>query len=148
MGIVDEWTLSTYLGRENASFTLETHYDTFFTKSTFQEIAQAGLDHVRISFPYWFVENVDPSDPYVAQIGWRYLLRAIEYCREFGIRVNLCLHAAPGSQNGFNHSGRQGAINWLMGYFMSNFARVNNQSKRNDKWGQNYHVSGAICHIL
>ena len=91
-------------------------------------MAQAGFDHVRISFPYWFIKNVNPTDPYVEMIGWRYLLRAIEYCREFGLRVNLCLHTAPGSQNGFNHrftfhfsrvlicSGREGTIGWLNGY--------------------------------
>jgi glucan 1,3-beta-glucosidase len=76
------------------------------------------------------IRNVNPTDPYVAQVGWRYLLRAIEYCREFGLRVNIVLHAAPGSQNGWNHryssspsyinmlSGRQGVIGFLNGYAM------------------------------
>lgn len=63
----------------------------------------AGFDHVRISFPYWLVANVNSNDPYVEKVGWRYLLRGIEWAREVGLRVNICLHAAPGSQNGLYH---------------------------------------------
>jgi glucan 1,3-beta-glucosidase len=91
-----------YLG-SNAPAVLEQHYSGFVTKSTFTDMAAAGFDHVRIPFPYWIINNVNQSDPYVAQIGWRYLLRGIEWAREAGLRVNLDFHAAPGSQNGFNH---------------------------------------------
>ena len=49
------------------------------------------------------------------KISWRYLLRGIEYARKYGLRVNLDLHALPGSQNGWSHSGRQGSIGWLNG---------------------------------
>jgi glucan 1,3-beta-glucosidase len=54
MGIVDEYTLSTYLGAR-AEGILEKHYATFVTETTFKEIAAAGLDHVRIPFSYWAV---------------------------------------------------------------------------------------------
>ncbi|GAA6064426.1 hypothetical protein JCM10212_001201 [Sporobolomyces blumeae] len=40
---------------------------------------------------------------------------AIEWARKYGLRINLDLHAVPGSQNGYNHSGRQGTINFLNG---------------------------------
>jgi glucan 1,3-beta-glucosidase len=103
LGIVDEYSLSQHLGPGNASLTIEEHYMSFITRSSFEEIRDAGFDHVRISFPYWIIENVNPNDPYVEKIGWRYLLRAIEWAREVGLRINICLHAAPGSQNGFNH---------------------------------------------
>jgi glucan 1,3-beta-glucosidase len=43
------------------------------------------------------------------------LLRGIEYARKYGLRVNLDLHSLPGSQNGWNHSGRQGSIGWILG---------------------------------
>lgn len=48
-GVVDEWTLCAHLGSQAAS-TIENHYNTFVTESTFQDIANAGLDHVRIPF--------------------------------------------------------------------------------------------------
>ncbi len=113
-GIIDEWTLTTILGPSEAAKKLEKHYAQFINAHSFQDIQAAGFDHVRIPFSYWAVTTY-PGDPYVPKISWRYLLRAIEYARQAGLRVNLDLHAVPGSQNGWNHSGRQGAIGWLNG---------------------------------
>ena len=112
--VIDEWTLTTALGSEQAKNTLEQHYSSFINAQTFSDIRAAGLDHVRIPFSYWAVVTYE-GDPYVANVSWRYLLRGIEYCRLNGLRVKLDLHAVPGSQNGWNHSGRQGAIGWLNG---------------------------------
>jgi glucan 1,3-beta-glucosidase len=112
-GIVDEWTLMNKLG-PRAKDTMEKHYSAFITKKTFSDIRAAGMDHVRFPFGYWIVQ-IFGDEPYVAQVSWRYLLRGIEYCRQNGLRVNLDLHGAPGSQNGWNHSGRQGRIGWLNG---------------------------------
>ncbi|KUJ23009.1 glycoside hydrolase [Mollisia scopiformis] len=114
LGIIDEWTLTTHLGASAAKSTLEKHYATFVGEQTFKDIADAGLDHVRIPFSYWAVTTYD-SDPYVFRVSWRYLLRGIEWARKYGLRINLDLHGLPGSQNGWNHSGRQGTIGWLNG---------------------------------
>ncbi|PTU20056.1 hypothetical protein P175DRAFT_0264841 [Aspergillus ochraceoroseus IBT 24754] len=111
--VIDEYTLSKTLGSDAAS-TIEKHYATFITEQDFADIRDAGLDHVRIQFSYWAFAPID-GEPYVPKIAWRYLLRAIEYCRKYGLRVNLDPHGIPGSQNGFNHSGRQGQIGWLNG---------------------------------
>ncbi|KAE8376266.1 glycoside hydrolase superfamily [Aspergillus bertholletiae] len=112
-GIIDEYTLCKKLGSSAAS-KIEKHYADFISEQDFADMRDAGLDHVRIQFSYWAVTTYD-GDPYVAKISWRYLLRAIEYCRKYGLRVNLDPHGIPGSQNGWNHSGRQGAIGWLNG---------------------------------
>jgi len=112
-GIIDEYTLCTYLNTSCAS-TLEKHYAAFVTEQTFADIAAAGLDHVRIPYSYWAVQTYD-GDPYLFRTSWRYLLRGIEWARKHGLRVNLDLHGLPGSQNGWNHSGRQGPIGWLNG---------------------------------
>ena len=77
LGIIDEWTLTTYLG-DNANSVLEKHYATFVSEQTFIDIAAAGLDHVRIPFSYWAVVTYD-GDPYVFRTSWRYLLRGIEW---------------------------------------------------------------------
>jgi glucan 1,3-beta-glucosidase len=114
LGIIDEYTMTSYLGSSSAKSTLEKHYATFVTEQTFKEIAAAGLDHVRIPFSYWAVTTYS-GDPYVYRVSWRYLLRGIEWARKYGLRINLDLHALPGSQNGWNHSGRQGPIGWLNG---------------------------------
>jgi glucan 1,3-beta-glucosidase len=112
--VVDEWTLCQKLGSTSAKSALEQHYSSFMNAQTFAEVRAAGFDHVRLPFSYWAVTTY-PGDPYVAKVSWRYLLRAIEYARQNGIRVKLDLHALPGSQNGWNHSGRQGPIGWLNG---------------------------------
>ncbi|KAI0539089.1 glycoside hydrolase family 5 protein [Xylaria digitata] len=114
LGIVDEWTLCKHLGAKTTATTLEKHYATFVTEQTFKEIRNAGLDHVRIPYSYWAVQTYD-DDPYLFRISWRYLLRGIEWARKYGLRVNLDLHGLPGSQNGWNHSGRLGPIGWLNG---------------------------------
>lgn len=44
-----------------------------------------------------------------------YFLKGIQWARKYGIRINLDLHAVVGSQNGWNHSGRFGQINFLRG---------------------------------
>ncbi|KAL8809188.1 MAG: hypothetical protein Q9200_003635 [Gallowayella weberi] len=113
-GIIDEYTLTKELGPQKAAKMLEKHYAMFIKEQDFKQIQAAGFDHVRISYSYWAVTTY-PGDPYVPKISWRYMLRAIEYCRRYGLRVNLDLHALPGSQNGWNHSGRQGVIGWLNG---------------------------------
>ncbi|KFY81988.1 hypothetical protein V500_10922 [Pseudogymnoascus sp. VKM F-4518 (FW-2643)] len=112
--IVDEYSLCKKLGPKEAAKTLEKHYSTFITEDDFKAIAAAGLDHVRIPFSYWAVKTYD-DDPYVQGISWRYLLRGIEWARAHGLRVKLDLHGAPGSQNGWNHSGRQGKVDWISG---------------------------------
>ncbi len=111
--VVDEYTLSAKLGVSGQRL-IETHYATFITKQDMVDIADAGLDHVRIPYPYWVVATYE-GDPYLPKVGWRYLLRAIEWARESGLRVKLDLHAAPGSQNGWTHSGRLGSIDWVSG---------------------------------
>jgi glucan 1,3-beta-glucosidase len=111
--IVDEWSLTEKLG-SSAQRVLESHYSTFITKQSFIDIKNAGLDHVRIQYPYWAVTTY-PGDPYLPKVAWRYLLRAIEYARQNGLRVNLDLHSVPGSQNGWAHSGHQGSIGWILG---------------------------------
>ena len=112
--VVDEWTLSQTLGPTTAKTTIEKHYSDWVDESTFAEIQAAGFDHVRIPFSYWAVKTYK-GDPYVEMVSWRYLLRGIEWARKYGLRINLDLHGAPGSQNGWNHSGHQGTIGWLNG---------------------------------
>ncbi|KAF3318640.1 hypothetical protein TWF173_006657 [Orbilia oligospora] len=114
LGVVDEYTLSAHLGAKATAQTLEKHYATFVTEQTFKEIAEAGLDHVRIPYPYWIV-TPEANDPYLPRVGWRYLLRGIEWARKYGLRIKLDLHSIQGGQNGWNHSGRQGILGWVNG---------------------------------
>ena len=37
----------------------------------------------------------------------------MRWCDEIGLKVLIDLHGAPGSQNGFDNSGRRGDIGWI-----------------------------------
>jgi len=110
---VDEWTLCQALGTKAAS-TIENHYKTFITEKDFADIASAGLNWVRLPVGWWMIETWD-KEPFVEGISFKYFLKAITWARKYGLRINLDLHAVPGSQNGWNHSGRLGTIGFLHG---------------------------------
>ncbi|GAA94045.1 glycoside hydrolase family 5 protein [Mixia osmundae IAM 14324] len=110
---IDEWTLAAAMGTNYAAG-MESHYDTFVTEQDFAQIAGAGLNWIRLSVPFWMIETY-PGEPYLEGVAFKYFLKAITWARKYGIRINLDLHTAPGSQNGWNHSGRYGSVNFLMG---------------------------------
>ncbi|EJD38715.1 glycoside hydrolase family 5 protein [Auricularia subglabra TFB-10046 SS5] len=113
-----EWTLTQAMradqGPDGGTKQLEDHYKTFITEKDFAEIAGAGLNWVRLPIPYWAIEVWD-GEPFLERVAWQYCLKAFQWARKYGIRVNLDLHTMPGSQNGWNHSGKTGAINWMSG---------------------------------
>ncbi|GAA6019696.1 hypothetical protein JCM10207_009231 [Rhodosporidiobolus poonsookiae] len=122
---VDEWTLSLALRRRGGQAELErvlrAHYETFITELDFIAIAAAGLTWIRLPVPYWAIstwtvageERVD--EPFLEGVAWEYVLRCTRWAQKYGLRLNLDLHSVPGSQNGWNHSGRLGAIGVLHG---------------------------------
>ncbi|EGN96212.1 glycoside hydrolase family 5 protein [Serpula lacrymans var. lacrymans S7.3] len=93
---------------------LETHYSTFITERDFAAIAGAGLNFVRIPVPWWAIETRG-NEPFLPKVSWTYFLKAIKWARKYGLRINLDFHALPGSQNGWNHSGKLGSVNVLNG---------------------------------
>ncbi|WAQ85468.1 hypothetical protein PtA15_6A96 [Puccinia triticina] len=109
----DEWELSVRLGSSLAK-TVEAHYDSFIVEEDFAQIASAGLNWVRIPVGWWMIETLG-SEPFLAGVSWKYFFRAIVWARKYGLRINLDLHAVPGSQNGWNHSGRLGTVGFLSG---------------------------------
>jgi aryl-phospho-beta-D-glucosidase BglC (GH1 family) len=112
---VDEWTLSTLIQTRDGNLNaIQNHYDTFITEEDFAQIAAAGLNWVRIPLPFWAIE-VYPGEPFLPKVSWTYFLKAIEWARKYGLRINLDLHTIPGSQNGWNHSGKTGEIDFLAG---------------------------------
>ncbi|EKM81294.1 hypothetical protein AGABI1DRAFT_72198 [Agaricus bisporus var. burnettii JB137-S8] len=116
-GASDEWSLSTAMAADTASGglnQLEDHYKTFITEQDFAAIAGAGLNWIRLPIPFWAVEKWD-GEPFLEKVAWKYALKAFQWARKYGLRVNLDLHTIPGSQNGYNHSGKGGSINFLHG---------------------------------
>jgi glucan 1,3-beta-glucosidase len=43
--------------------------------------------------------DIREDEPWVSG-SWKYLLKSLEWCREYKIKAIIDLHGAPGSQNG------------------------------------------------
>jgi len=110
---VDEYTFTQQLGKDAAQSKLQQHWDSWITESDFQQMARAGLNHVRIPIGYWSVLPRD-GDPYV-QGAYERLGRALDWAQGAGLKVMIDLHGAPESQNGFDNSGKYGAPSWGQG---------------------------------
>jgi len=110
---IDEYTLSQNMG-DNLTAAMTEHYDTFITERDFIEIVSAGLNWIRLPMAHWAI-STSPEEPYLERVSWNYVLKALGWARKYGLRVNLDLHTLPGSQNGWNHSGKIGTVNWMNG---------------------------------
>jgi glucan 1,3-beta-glucosidase len=102
----DEYNLCLALD-DKAKARLDRHRETFITDGDFRWIKDCGLNAVRLPVGYWALEA---PKPYVENS--RFISFALDQCRKNGLKLLLDLHGAPGSQNGWDHSGRSGPINW------------------------------------
>ncbi|KAL5638947.1 hypothetical protein ACGC1H_003349 [Rhizoctonia solani] len=119
--IIDEYTFGQFQDYNAAHSKLVAHWDSWITESDFAAIAAAGLNHVRIPIGYWAFD-ISGGEPY-HQGQYPYLLKAVQWARNHGIKVLVDLHGAPGSQNGFDNSGKKGAVTWHTN--SQNVARTN-----------------------
>ena len=102
----DEWSLQASApggGQER----LRKHRQEFVTEEDIAAIAKEGFTFVRVPVGYWLWRDVEGylSDPYI--VG-----RLLEWCEKYGLKVVISLHGAPGTQNGWDHSGRIGKVEW------------------------------------
>lgn len=134
----DEFSLSVELGPEKARSRLEGHRKKFITRSHIKKIKQLGLNSLRVPVGYWLFEDIDG---FVGG-GYKYLDKLFEWASEFDLQVLICLHGAPGSQNGWDHSGRSGEIGWSVNRrdnMLSSLSAIESIAKRYGKhdrlWG-------------
>lgn len=113
--VKDEYTLTKLLGKEKAREYLQKHYSTWVTEDTFKRIRDLGLNHVRIPVGFWALGGLTEDEPYVPDLSLDYLLQGLKWAAQYGLRAMVEIHGAPGSQNGWNHSGRSGQIRWMNG---------------------------------
>jgi glucan 1,3-beta-glucosidase len=102
----DEYTFCLE-GGADALKRLGKHRDTFITEADFRWIAARGLNAVRLPVGYWVLEG---DKPFVSARA--HFERALCWASKHGLGVLVDLHAAPGSQNRWDHSGRAGEIGW------------------------------------
>lgn len=106
-----EMQLVLALGREEAEKRLRKHREEWIREEDFDWMAAHGVNSVRIPVGWWIAKSPAPSE--FVDGSLEYLDKAFEWAEARGIRVVVCLHAAQGSQNGWEHSAsRDGIPNW------------------------------------
>ena len=88
--VKDEYTFCQVLGKGEAYNRLSNHWNTWITQDDFNQIANAGMNHVRIPIGYWAAAPLD-GDPYV-QGQLQVLDQAVNWARNAGLRIMLDLH--------------------------------------------------------
>lgn len=104
----DLYTLCLELGPDEASKRMHQHWSTWFVKNDFEVMSQNGINHIRLPMGYW---DIVETYPFVFG-GADFIDKAIRWAADFNMTVLIDLHGAPGSQNGNDHSGHGGEINW------------------------------------
>jgi glucan 1,3-beta-glucosidase len=103
----DEYTLCEELGKAKARERLKRHRDTWVTDDDFRWLHARGINAVRLPVNYGIAEENPPFLTAMDTLDW-----AFATAKKHGIGVLLDLHGVPGSQNGWDHSGRQGTLGW------------------------------------
>ncbi len=85
---VDEYTFTASVS--NAKSILQNHWNTWITQDDFNQMAAAGLNHVRIPIGYWSVLPID-GEPYV-QGAYDVLGQALDWASGAGLKVMIDLH--------------------------------------------------------
>lgn len=99
------------LGKEECRRQLEKHWNEWLSESEISALASAGINHLRIPVGYWLFGDIRSDEPWVAG-ELPYLERAVQWAAKHNMHVVIDLHCAPGSQNGFDNSGRKGEVHF------------------------------------
>ncbi|KAJ6774346.1 CELLULASE CONTAINING PROTEIN EXPRESSED [Salix purpurea] len=107
-----EFQVTNGYGPELAPGVMTDHWRTFIVEDDFKFISQNGINAVRIPVGWWIASDPTPPQPYVGG-SLRALDNAFVWAQNHGLKVVIDLHAAPGSQNGWEHSSsRDGSQEW------------------------------------
>ncbi|KAL2468066.1 putative glucan 1 [Forsythia ovata] len=107
-----DYQITNGYGPIKATQVMKEHWSTFIVENDFKFISKNGLNAVRIPVGWWIASDPTPPKPYVGG-SLQALDNAFLWARKYEIKVILDLHAAPGSQNGFEHSSsRDGFVEW------------------------------------
>ena len=106
-GTEDETWLSRKLPQEELRAKLKAHRDTYITETDVKEIAEMGLNTVRLPVPY---QIFDDRPPLVGCV--EYVDTAFDWAEKYGLKILLDLHTVPGSQNGYDNGGITGVCKW------------------------------------
>ncbi|XP_059631412.1 probable glucan 1,3-beta-glucosidase A [Cornus florida] len=107
-----EFQVTNGYGPAKATRVMREHWSTFIVEDDFKFISSNGLNAVRIPVGWWIASDPTPPPPYVGG-SLQALDNAFLWAQKYGVNVIIDLHAAPASQNGYEHSSsRDGSQEW------------------------------------
>ncbi|THU60035.1 hypothetical protein C4D60_Mb07t08380 [Musa balbisiana] len=107
-----DFQLANGFGREKAQEVLTNHRNNFITAEDFAFLSRHGINTVRIPVGWWIAKDPEPPAPFIGG-SLAALDRAFSWAKTHDLKCIIDLHAAPGSQNGMEHSAsRDGSVDW------------------------------------
>ncbi|KAH7860445.1 hypothetical protein Vadar_013519 [Vaccinium darrowii] len=107
-----DYQLANGYGHDKAKEVLKKHRNSFITVEDFDFLYKHGINTVRIPVGWWIAFDRNPPAPFVSG-SLEALDNAFSWAQAYNIKCIIDLHAAPGSQNGFEHSAsRDGSTGW------------------------------------
>ncbi|GAB2260302.1 hypothetical protein Droror1_Dr00011157 [Drosera rotundifolia] len=107
-----DFQLANGYGHMKAKEILQRHRNSFITVQDFYFLYKHGINTVRIPVGWWIASDPDPPAPFIGGT-LEALDNAFSWALAYNIKCIIDLHAAPGSQNGMEHSAsRDGFVDW------------------------------------
>lgn len=103
----DEVWMNRVMDQQEKEALLKRHRDTYITEKDFKQVADWGLNLVRLPVPFFVFGD---REPYVGCI--EYVDKAFDWAEKYGMQILLDLHTVPGSQNGYDNGGITGVCKW------------------------------------
>ncbi len=97
--------LTERFGEEKAMELIALYQDNYFTESDFDYCKELGMNCLRL--PIWYRNLVDENGEFYENC-WDRIDWFLDQAAQRNMYVILDMHGAPGSQNGSDHSGRDG----------------------------------------
>ncbi|KAI3665069.1 hypothetical protein L6452_43686 [Arctium lappa] len=109
-----DYQLANGLGHDKAKKVLKRHRNSFITMEDFKFLSKYGINTVRVPVGWWIAFDPNPPAPFIGGT-LEALDNAFSWAQAYDIKCIIDLHAAPGSQNGMEHSAsRDGTTGWPM----------------------------------
>ncbi|KAL3845143.1 hypothetical protein ACJIZ3_002546 [Penstemon smallii] len=107
-----DYQLTNGYGHAKSEEILRNHRNNFITIEDFNFLNRHGINTVRIPVGWWIAYDPNPPPPFIGGT-LEALDNAFSWAQAFSIKCIIDLHAAPGSQNGMEHSAsRDGTTGW------------------------------------
>lgn len=103
-GARDEFSLMQTAGSAEK---IEWHRQTFIIEQDIAWLAANGINALRVPIGYWVFDGDGPFTACISYLDWLFKMAS-----KYDLKILIDLHAAKGSQNGKNHSGRIGQSDW------------------------------------